>query len=47
MQMGISEGNQSLEVALNSLVAAGDISLETAVGAAFVPHEIEGNNPAA
>jgi twitching motility protein PilT len=40
MQMGIAQGNQTLEMSLNQLVAAGAISVEAALATAFVPHEI-------
>ncbi len=41
MQLGIASGNQTLEMSLNELVAAGTISVETALATAFVPHEVD------
>ena len=41
MQMALAAGNQTLEMSLNILVAAGTISAEAALAAAFVPHEID------
>jgi twitching motility protein PilT len=43
MQMGISAGNQTLEMSLNALVSHGIISLADAVATAFVPQDIEGS----
>ncbi|HEV8299208.1 MAG TPA: PilT/PilU family type 4a pilus ATPase [Acidimicrobiales bacterium] len=40
MQMGQADGNITLEMSLNHLVASGIISHETAMAYAFVPHEI-------
>ncbi len=40
MQMGIAQGNQTLEMSLNHLASIGVISHETALASAFVPHEI-------
>jgi twitching motility protein PilT len=47
MQMGLAAGNQTLEMSLNALVAAGVIAHEAALTTAFVPHEIEPANFAA
>lgn len=44
MQMGIAQGNQTLEMSLNHLASIGVISHETALASSFVPHEI--NAPA-
>jgi twitching motility protein PilT len=41
MQMALAAGNQTIEMSLNALVAAGTISPEAALAAAFVPHEID------
>src|SRR5689334_664117 len=41
MQMALSEGHKTIEMSLNELVAAGEISKETAVATAFVPHEVD------
>ena len=40
MQMGIRDGNQTLEMSLNHLATHGVISWETALASSFVPHEI-------
>ncbi|MEO5842849.1 MAG: type IV pilus twitching motility protein PilT [Acidimicrobiales bacterium] len=40
MQMGIADGNQTLEMDLNRLVAANVVSYESAVAHAFVPQEV-------
>ncbi len=40
MQMALAAGNQTLEMSLNALVAAGTIAPEAAIATAFVPHEI-------
>ncbi len=40
MQMGIAQGNQTLEMSLNHLATIGVISWETALACSFVPHEI-------
>lgn len=40
MQMGIAQGNQTLEMSLNRLLGSGVISVEAAMATAFVPHEI-------
>ena len=42
MQIALGAGHKTLEMSLNELVAAGIITHETAVGTAFVPHEIHG-----
>lgn len=47
MQMGIASGNQTLEMSLNALVAAGIITEEAALATAFVPHEIGADASAA
>jgi twitching motility protein PilT len=41
MQLGVAAGNQTLEMALNGLLADGTIAPETALATAFVPHEID------
>jgi twitching motility protein PilT len=41
MQIGQSEGNQTLEMDLNRLVASNFISYESALAHAFVPNEID------
>jgi twitching motility protein PilT len=41
MQLGVAVGNQTLEMSLNALMAAGTITAETALATAFVPHEID------
>ena len=41
MQMGMAEGNQTLEMDLNRLVAADIVSYEAALAHAFVPNEID------
>jgi twitching motility protein PilT len=41
MQMGIGAGNQTLETSLNALVAAGEITVETALATAFFPQDID------
>jgi twitching motility protein PilT len=41
MQMGLAAGNQTIEMSLSSLAAAGTITHEAAIATAFVPHEIE------
>ena len=41
MQIALAAGHKTLEMSLNELVAAGVISLETAVATAFVPHEVD------
>ena len=45
MQMGIAQGNQTLEMSLNHLAAHGVISHETALANAFIPHEISPHVP--
>jgi twitching motility protein PilT len=40
MQMGLSDGNITLEMSLNHLMSSGIITHETAMAYAFVPHEI-------
>jgi twitching motility protein PilT len=47
MQMSMSEGHLTMEMSLNELVRAGLITQETAVNAAFVPHEIDPSIPVA
>jgi twitching motility protein PilT len=42
MQIALAAGHKTIEMSLNELVAAGQITHETAVATAFVPHEIEG-----
>jgi Tfp pilus assembly pilus retraction ATPase PilT len=44
MQIALQAGHKTLEISLNELVAAGTISVETALATAFVAHEIEGAN---
>jgi twitching motility protein PilT len=43
MQMSLSAGHLTMEMSLNELVRTGDITQETAVATAFVPHEIDPN----
>ena len=43
MQMGIGQGNQTLEMSLNALVAHGLITQADAIATAFVPQDIEGS----
>ena len=40
MQMGMADGNQTLEIDLNRLIAADAVSYESALAHAFVPQEI-------